>query len=49
MYSAIRASRFESSVVLDGTKTMRFKISCTSWFESSVVLDGTKTLIRFSI
>ena len=36
-------SQFESSVVLDGTKTRtRSKVSYIS-FESSVVLDGTKT------
>ena len=38
-------SVFESSVVLDGTKTITV---CERWhdlFESSVVLDGTKTEI----
>ena len=34
---------FESSVVLDGTKTIRCVISSFNMFESSVVLDGTKT------
>ena len=34
---------FESSVVLDGTKTRRIPIVGNGRFESSVVLDGTKT------
>ena len=34
---------FESSVVLDGTKTSRCNLSLVAEFESSVVLDGTKT------
>ena len=34
---------FESSVVLDGTKTIRIGTSKPELFESSVVLDGTKT------
>ena len=34
---------FESSVVLDGTKTIASLISGIAGFESSVVLDGTKT------
>ena len=34
---------FESSVVLDGTKTRRFALLLSMVFESSVVLDGTKT------
>ena len=34
---------FESSVVLDGTKTTNLEILFNSVFESSVVLDGTKT------
>ena len=35
---------FESSVVLDGTKTQQ-KLDCLRHeFESSVVLDGTKTI-----
>ena len=39
MYSA----KFESSVVLDGTKTARVEGDDMQLFESSVVLDGTKT------
>ena len=35
---------FESSVVLDGTKTGQATHSKLISFESSVVLDGTKTL-----
>ena len=36
---------FESSVVLDGTKTLsRYSARCNR-FESSVVLDGTKTRV----
>ena len=35
--------RFESSVVLDGTKTLHFIFQARFMFESSVVLDGTKT------
>ena len=35
--------KFESSVVLDGTKTNRLKAFTYCPFESSVVLDGTKT------
>ena len=35
---------FESSVVLDGTKTNRSVTWSLSGFESSVVLDGTKTI-----
>ena len=34
---------FESSVVLDGTKTCCEVHYCLVVFESSVVLDGTKT------
>ena len=34
---------FESSVVLDGTKTRAKKALARYAFESSVVLDGTKT------
>ena len=36
--------RFESSVVLDGTKTKVLTNKHINVFESSVVLDGTKTL-----
>ena len=36
-------SSFESSVVLDGTKTVCVFLAHTALFESSVVLDGTKT------
>ena len=35
--------RFESSVVLDGTKTGWLSLDRFGSFESSVVLDGTKT------
>ena len=35
---------FESSVVLDGTKTAIHSSPLIAAFESSVVLDGTKTL-----
>ena len=42
------ASGFESSVVLDGTKTYGRIGGASNAFESSVVLDGTKT-IRFGI
>ena len=35
---------FESSVVLDGTKTSTSLIPPLFLFESSVVLDGTKTI-----
>ena len=34
---------FESSVVLDGTKTVFYVMKYVTKFESSVVLDGTKT------
>ena len=34
---------FESSVVLDGTKTAGTEYGAYNMFESSVVLDGTKT------
>ena len=34
---------FESSVVLDGTKTVQEDTRQKPKFESSVVLDGTKT------
>ena len=34
---------FESSVVLDGTKTFKNVTAFQALFESSVVLDGTKT------
>ena len=34
---------FESSVVLDGTKTRTWRHNGINMFESSVVLDGTKT------
>ena len=43
MYFAVYIVRFESSVVLDGTKTAQSGASCAVEFESSVVLDGTKT------
>ena len=36
---------FESSVVLDGTKTTDEPVGQVHEFESSVVLDGTKTVI----
>ena len=36
---------FESSVVLDGTKTSLVREDERIMFESSVVLDGTKTRI----
>ena len=36
-------SSFESSVVLDGTKTLALQGTYILKFESSVVLDGTKT------
>ena len=36
---------FESSVVLDGTKTWQTSARLQAKFESSVVLDGTKTRI----
>ena len=36
-------SKFESSVVLDGTKTRIDDTAACPRFESSVVLDGTKT------
>ena len=35
---------FESSVVLDGTKTSFVQLCDANLFESSVVLDGTKTV-----
>ena len=35
---------FESSVVLDGTKTINSELISYEMFESSVVLDGTKTI-----
>ena len=35
---------FESSVVLDGTKTIQSISMRRYMFESSVVLDGTKTI-----
>ena len=37
------AIAFESSVVLDGTKTSSIVVVSAVSFESSVVLDGTKT------
>ena len=37
---------FESSVVLDGTKTGGQQCTLKVLFESSVVLDGTKTVRR---
>ena len=37
--------KFESSVVLDGTKTYEVPRLKPDGFESSVVLDGTKTRI----
>ena len=39
---------FESSVVLDGTKTTDEPVGQVHEFESSVVLDGTKTFISGS-
>ena len=41
--------KFESSVVLDGTKTTPAVSAFLAWFESSVVLDGTKTKLLSSI
>ena len=38
---------FESSVVLDGTKTKGGNVNLQAVFESSVVLDGTKTFFPF--
>ena len=43
MYEFFFAVKFESSVVLDGTKTRILKTRGSNRFESSVVLDGTKT------
>ena len=40
----MRKLSFESSVVLDGTKTSGFPVHDREVFESSVVLDGTKTV-----
>ena len=39
-----RRTPFESSVVLDGTKTNDIDGKVHNQFESSVVLDGTKTI-----
>ena len=36
---------FESSVVLDGTKTSKIPTRIPGKFESSVVLDGTKPVL----
>ena len=36
-------SRFESSVIYEGTKTIAFANSCVLAFESSVIYEGTKT------
>ena len=41
--ACVSRPQFESSVVLDGTKTVRNINKQTTTFESSVVLDGTKT------
>ena len=40
---------FESSVVLDGTKTLNQRNASVLVFESSVVLDGTKTIAVYSL
>ena len=40
---------FESSVVLDGTKTKAKAELDDARFESSVVLDGTKTAAAFNV
>ena len=41
----VQSSLFESSVVLDGTKTVDCRSVHCRVFESSVVLDGTKTSV----
>ena len=43
MVSCEVVGKFESSVVLDGTKTGQIYLKLRFMFESSVVLDGTKT------
>ena len=35
--------RFESSVILEGSKTVYYFVNRTSKFESSVILEGSKT------
>ena len=42
--ACVSRPQFESSVVLDGTKTVERHEGSYIWFESSVVLDGTKTV-----
>ena len=37
---------FESSVILEGSKTMNLSVSWARVFESSVILEGSKTLER---
>ena len=40
----MRRPTFESSVILEGTKTSNLILSIGSPFESSVILEGTKTI-----
>ena len=47
--SKVCTTVFESSVVLDGTKTFAVAGVTDTEFESSVVLDGTKTFYLFFI
>ena len=44
MWNGNASTVFESSVVLDGTKTPGVWAGLAELFESSVVLDGTKTI-----
>ena len=39
----IHVEWFESSVILEGSKTLSCVLSSTSMFESSVILEGSKT------
>ena len=42
-YSSLYVTAFESSVVLEGSKTLDARQNAAAQFESSVVLEGSKT------
>ena len=40
-----RLASFESSVILEGSKTCSRSCLTSLWFESSVILEGSKTVL----
>ena len=42
----IQVLKFESSVIYEGTKTLRYPFFLSDMFESSVIYEGTKTQVN---